>query len=139
MAHLGSSDCEQFMRTANPHVWRFDPDDFDSRDSYDHACCGNVAKVELFCLAADSLRSESLRTRAWNMAQRICSRADHLELAFPGGNANFCPGFFNGCAGIGYSMLRLAYPGLLPSVLLFESTAKSRAVRGGGSFTPARI
>ena len=30
------------------------------------------------------------------------------------------PGFFQGTAGIGYALLRLAYPALLPSVLLWE-------------------
>jgi lantibiotic modifying enzyme len=30
------------------------------------------------------------------------------------------PGFFQGMAGIGYALLRLAHPDLLPSVLLWE-------------------
>ena len=30
------------------------------------------------------------------------------------------PGLFNGLAGIGYQMLRLAAPGRIPSVLLWE-------------------
>jgi lantibiotic modifying enzyme len=30
------------------------------------------------------------------------------------------PGFFQGTAGIGYEFLRLPYPNLLPSVLLWE-------------------
>ena len=30
------------------------------------------------------------------------------------------PGFFHGATGIGYELLRIAYPSLLPSVLLWE-------------------
>jgi lantibiotic modifying enzyme len=36
------------------------------------------------------------------------------------------PGFFQGKAGIGYELLRMARPGMLPSVLLWESTYSDR-------------
>jgi lantibiotic modifying enzyme len=32
----------------------------------------------------------------------------------------FIPGLFDGLAGIGHQMLRLAFPNLVPSVLLWE-------------------
>jgi lantibiotic modifying enzyme len=35
-------------------------------------------------------------------------------------NPVFSPSFFQGTAGIGYELLRLAYPEALPSVLLLE-------------------
>jgi lantibiotic modifying enzyme len=44
----------------------------------------------------------------------------------------FTPGFFRGLSGIGYQLLRIAYPERLPSVLSFEPYLKTVAAAPKG-------
>jgi type 2 lantibiotic biosynthesis protein LanM len=89
----------------------------------DHPCCGNMGRAELLLSAGRRLARpelvEAARTNAW----RVVSRAERrgwfvLHPMLPREVDN--PGFFQGKAGIGYELLRMARPDLLPSVLLWE-------------------
>ena len=55
---------------------------------------------------------------AWLVARAKQVGAFYLSPELPGDVYN--PGFFQGTTGIGYQLLRLAYPNSLSSVLLWE-------------------
>lgn len=89
----------------------------------DHVCCGNFGRIDILLEAGQRLVRPEWRALAQTTAAQVVARAHrfggyHLSGAVPRGV--FAPGFFQGMAGIGYSLLRLAYPGQLPAVLLWE-------------------
>ncbi|MEH2206508.1 MAG: type 2 lanthipeptide synthetase LanM family protein [Nostoc sp.] len=89
----------------------------------DHLCCGNFGRIEVLLVAAQKLFRPHLleiaqKQAAWVVAQPDRAVTYHLFNNLP--NSLFNPGFFQGTAGIAYQMLRLAYPEMLPSVLLWE-------------------
>ncbi len=88
----------------------------------DHLCCGNLGRVEVLLVGAQRLNSPDLRQVALQQATNIVARAQQTGAyqLFPNlPNSVFNPGFFQGTAGIGYELLRLADDNL-PSVLLWE-------------------
>ncbi|MGJ5630511.1 type 2 lanthipeptide synthetase LanM family protein [Nostoc sp. CALU 1950] len=89
----------------------------------DHLCCGNFGRMEVLLVGAQKLGRESLRTLAQQQAASVVARAEQMGAyqLFPNlPNHVFSPSFFQGNSGIGYELLRLAYPNVLPSVLLWE-------------------
>jgi len=93
----------------------------------DHPCCGNCGRIELLLVAAQKLSRPELVETAQKQAAWVVARAKqagtfHLFPNLPKDVYN--PGFFQGTAGIGYQLLRLAYPNILPSVLLWDSNHK---------------
>jgi type 2 lantibiotic biosynthesis protein LanM len=89
----------------------------------DHPCCGNLGRAELLLTAGRRLARPELEEAARTNAWRVVSRAERtggflLHPLLPRQVDN--PGFFQGKAGIGYGLLRMARPGMLPSVLLWE-------------------
>jgi lantibiotic modifying enzyme len=89
----------------------------------DHPCCGNLGRAELLLSAGRRLARPDLEEAARANAWRVVSRAERtggfvLHSMLPKQVDN--PGFFQGKAGIGYELLRMARPDLLPSVLLWE-------------------
>lgn len=90
----------------------------------DHACCGNMGRIEVALLASKRLGSARLRQIADVGATAVVLRAKHAGAytlqANAEQNASFQPGFFRGISGIGYELLRVAKPEVLPSVLAFE-------------------
>jgi type 2 lantibiotic biosynthesis protein LanM len=89
----------------------------------DQLCCGNFGRLELLLLGACKLeRSELCETvqkqAAWLVARAKQVGAFYVFPELPKDVYN--PGFFRGTSGIGYELLRLAYPESLPSVLLWE-------------------
>jgi len=89
----------------------------------DFLCCGNFGRTELLLVAAQKLSRPELREMALQRVACIVARAEQTGAyqLFPNlPNYVFSPSFFKGTAGIGYELLRLAYPEILPSVLLLE-------------------
>ncbi|WP_233787596.1 type 2 lanthipeptide synthetase LanM [Dulcicalothrix desertica] len=89
----------------------------------DHLCCGNFGRIEALLVGACKLSSPELFDIAQKQAAFVVVRAKKIGnyYLFPDLNNDiFNPAFFQGAAGIGYQLLRLAYPELLPSVLLWE-------------------
>ena len=89
----------------------------------DHLCCGNFGRMEVLLVGASKLSRKELwntiqKQAAWLVARAKQVGAFHLSPELPGDVYN--PGFFQGTTGIGYELLRLAYPESLPSVLLWE-------------------
>ncbi len=88
----------------------------------DYLCCGNVGRVEVLLLAASEFSRLDLAEVASAWTWQIVARAEQsgtfaLHPLLPKG---YSPGLFQGTAGIGYELLRIAHPELLPSVLLWE-------------------
>jgi type 2 lantibiotic biosynthesis protein LanM len=85
----------------------------------DHVCCGEGGNLELLLLSSEMFGSQrlasTLHTRAMAVMRRA-SKRDGFALPFPMRDA----GFFMGLSGIGYQLLRLARPDILPSILLFQ-------------------
>jgi type 2 lantibiotic biosynthesis protein LanM len=94
----------------------------------DHLCCGELGNLELLLAAglrlgrADWVRKAQIRGAA-ALARAHCPQ-DGSPSGFQSNlgpcESIFMPGLFNGLAGIGYQMLRLAAPDRVPSVLLWE-------------------
>lgn len=89
----------------------------------DHLCCGNLGRTEVFLVAGQKLNSPQWYQTARELAAMVVQRATPTgKYQLFGGmpESVFSPCFFQGSAGIGYQLLRLAYPEALPSVLLWE-------------------
>lgn len=87
---------------------------------FDHLCCGTLSRAEAFLASWDFSRDpEDLRAAGTIAALvlRLAKTRGHFATG-DGGSAE--TSFFQGLSGIGYTFLRLAEPGRLPSVLLFE-------------------
>ena len=88
----------------------------------DHLCCGNLGRAETLLVGAQRLGDRKLYDVALQQVTNVIHRAKHtgsyqLFPNLPG--SVFNPGFFQGVSGIGYSLLRFAYPEL-PSILMWE-------------------
>ena len=94
----------------------------DCLEVVDPPCCGNLGAVELLLVAAEHLSRPALRQAAERLAARVVRRAaaagSYRYFSSLAGGV-FAAGFFQGAAGIGYTLLR-ASGAALPSVLLWE-------------------
>jgi type 2 lantibiotic biosynthesis protein LanM len=87
----------------------------------DHYCCGNAGRIESLFTAGLALQRDDLtaQARVW-MAELLHRSRENGGFEFyrgiePGTDN---PSLFRGTAGLGYQLLRLARPELIPSVLL---------------------
>lgn len=92
-----------------------------TRRGKDHLCCGNFGRIEMLLVAAQNFSRADLfpvanRQASWVVRRSHRRGSYHLFDQFLPGI--FHPAFFQGTSGIGYQLLRLAEPDLLPSVLL---------------------
>ena len=91
----------------------------------DHLCCGNAGLVETLVAAAERLERPGLAAEARGRIAACLARARNG--GFRLGDGHGAPsGLFRGLAGIAFTLLRLAAPGRLPSVLLFDVEPASR-------------
>ncbi len=89
--------------------------------SVDHLCCGNMGVIELLVEAGLGLQRPDLLSTGCGLAARVAQRAEGGGFRLDRADRPFFdPGFFRGISGIGYSLLRLAHPELLPSVAFFS-------------------
>lgn len=91
--------------------------------SLDHLCCGNWGLIEIWLNYNEKVKDNSYSIQMAEILNKTIQRKLNegqyqLYLDMPLGNSN--PGFFRGLSGIGYQYLRLAYPNILPSILLWE-------------------
>ncbi|MDQ2963152.1 MAG: type 2 lanthipeptide synthetase LanM family protein [Pseudomonadota bacterium] len=89
----------------------------------DHVCCGNLGRLELLIEASRRLGRPELFDEARRHASAVVRRAERngrfgLLAQVPGVTDSFS--LFQGTAGIGYQLLRLADPDRLPCMLLWE-------------------
>jgi type 2 lantibiotic biosynthesis protein LanM len=90
----------------------------------EHLCCGNLGRAEALLTCGLRQRSEALVEAARACGRRVVERTasrQHVRLAAAGfAYPVFDAGFFRGLSGVGYQLLRLADPSVVPSVLGFE-------------------
>jgi lantibiotic modifying enzyme len=95
----------------------------------DNLCCGNFGRVEIMNIAGSVLGRLQLTEHARQLAAEILERAEKSGFRFqmphdPADsqkNSGDNLSLFLGLAGVGYTLLRLNYPDLFPSVLLLET------------------
>jgi type 2 lantibiotic biosynthesis protein LanM len=92
-------------------------------DGLDSLCCGNFGRIELLVAASQRLGQRQLLKMARERTSVLIHRASqrggfHLLAQLP--RQAYNPGLFQGYAGIGYELLRVAFPEQIPSVLLWE-------------------
>jgi type 2 lantibiotic biosynthesis protein LanM len=91
--------------------------------SVDNLCCGNGGRIELLVAASQRLGQPHLLEVARQWASVLVYRATqrgrfHALDLLP--RQAYNPGLFQGYAGIGYQLLRVAFPERIPSLLLWE-------------------
>ena len=97
----------------------------------DQLCCGNFGRIEVLLTAGRGLKDPRLVTMAQECAGGVVDRRERtgdycLFSNLRGTHLGI--GFFQGLAGVGYELLRLASPAIVPSVLLFVSPKESHAL-----------
>ncbi|MDB9436313.1 type 2 lanthipeptide synthetase LanM family protein [Dolichospermum lemmermannii CS-548] len=86
----------------------------------DHLCCGNFGRIEFLFAAGQKLSSPQLLKIVEEQVSQIINSAQQRGHFGYGSFLTCNSAFFQGASGIGYQLLRLAYPDQLPSVLLWE-------------------
>lgn len=89
----------------------------------DHLCCGNFGRAEILLYAHQKLGDCNLLDASVALTQRARERAKangYFTWLSGAQDPLFDPGFFTGAAGVGYALLRLAYPTTLPCLLVLE-------------------
>jgi type 2 lantibiotic biosynthesis protein LanM len=89
----------------------------------DHLCCGHMGRVELFILASQKLDTGSWINTAFEQTGWVINRQKMNRAYYFDSHLHdyvYSPSFYRGTAGIGYQLLRLAFPDILPSVLICE-------------------
>lgn len=114
---LDSSEIRQLIDTALLRI-----DEASAWWGVDQLENGNFGQLELLLSAAEMTRKPLLEL-AQHHAARLIDRAEHRNgfyLCPHRSSQIFHPGFFQGLAGIGYTLLRLAHPERISSVLLWH-------------------
>ncbi len=91
-------------------------------EAIDHLCCGNMGRVEVLLVGAQRCDRSDWHQIALQNATNVVARANRTgayQLFANLPSSVFNPGLFQGTAGIGYELLRLANNDL-PCVLLWE-------------------
>jgi len=87
----------------------------------DHLCCGNTGRAEVLLTAGIKLSEPKWIQEAHSITSRFINRADKDGFLRPNFVFDFFnPTLFQGSAGLGFHLLRLAEPKQFPSILLFE-------------------
>lgn len=89
----------------------------------DHLCCGNFGRADILLYAAGKLGDQTLSAEAREIVRQALDRARRnggFGLSSPAEGAPPNPTMFNGLAGVGYVLLRLASPESLPCCLCLE-------------------
>jgi len=100
-----------------------------TRESYmnltarDHLCCGNMGLADILLYFAVKTGDRDLMIESGKKTSQVLKSAEkngNYNLLFGSGEDLINPGFFQGISGIGYALLRQAFPEKFPSVLIFE-------------------
>jgi type 2 lantibiotic biosynthesis protein LanM len=89
----------------------------------DGLCCGNLGRADLFVAASALQTYAEFERRAVRLGSIVVARSRRsgsYRLSGRLAQDFFDPSFFQGLSGIGYQLLRLAHPGRLPCVLVWE-------------------
>lgn len=83
-------------------------------------CHGDLGNVDILLQASEVLKEPQWKHHAYHQAARILSAARDGTWRFENALNVESPGLMTGLAGIGYVLLRLANPALIPCVLALE-------------------
>ncbi len=89
----------------------------------DSLCCGNGGRIELLVAASQRLQQPHFLEVARQWSSALVRRSEQhggFRLLSRLPRQAYNPGLFQGTAGIGYELLRVAFPDQVPSVLLWE-------------------
>ncbi len=87
----------------------------------DQLCCGNLGRVEFLLSAGQKLDRPDLKAIALQRISQVVARATSQgKFGLNWESGPYDPSFFQGSSGIGYQLLRMAYPDLIPSILVWE-------------------
>jgi lantibiotic modifying enzyme len=89
----------------------------------DDLCCGHMGRIELLLYSHGRIGDEDALAAANRLMAGILDRARReggFQVSAARGTQAFAPMLFQGIAGIGYTLLRLAAPDALPCLLLLE-------------------
>lgn len=86
----------------------------------DGLCCGRMGRADFLLSAGLRLGRRSLCAAAATIGRQTLTRALREGRFATGTDEGFRPGLFQGVSGIGYELLRLHAPDIVPSVLLWE-------------------
>lgn len=89
----------------------------------DSLCYGNFGRIETLLVASQKLSRPQLQVTALKQAALAVTKAEEIgayRMLHNLSSNKFSLSFFQGIAGIGYELLRLASPEKVPSVLLWE-------------------
>ena len=92
-------------------------------EDIDNLAWGNLGRIETIIVASQKLKRPELLDFGLLATTNIVKQAQlrgRFNLASSSIPKAYNPGFFHGTTGIGYQLLRIAYPDLLPSILLWE-------------------
>ena len=89
----------------------------------DHLCCGNLGRIEAIFSMGRQLKRPDLIQYALQAASLVVENAEEkggyqYTSFLP--RSMFAASFFQGGSGIGYELLRLTHPDILPNVLIWE-------------------
>lgn len=89
----------------------------------DNLCWGNFGRLETLLVASQKLDNPQLLELSHQRVNYLLHKAESrgkFQLFSDLPTLIFNPSFYHGSSGIGYQLLRFAYPDLLPSILLWE-------------------
>ena len=89
----------------------------------DNLAWGNFGRIETLLIASQTLNRPELYDFVLQAATTLVRQAQlrgRFNLNSPSVATAYNPSFFHGTSGIGYQLLKIAYPHLLPSILLWE-------------------
>jgi len=89
----------------------------------DHLCCGNLGRIEAIFSMGRQLKRPDLIQYALQAASLVVGNAAEkggYQYASFLPRSMFAASFFQGGSGIGYELLRLTHPDILPNVLIWE-------------------
>jgi len=94
-----------------------------SMTSRDHVCCGNMGLADILLYFAKKTGEKKLVEESAELTAKVILAAEkrghfNIMLGSKDNIANI--GFFQGLTGIGYSLLRQAFPDKFPCILIFE-------------------
>ena len=89
----------------------------------DTLCCGDLGVIEFLFSSGRKLGRRHLCEDALGRCAQVLARREKSGHFLFGHALTFLPSFFQGAAGIGYQLLRMAEPGVLPSVLTLDPPA----------------
>lgn len=123
LAHLNSLGILDRSDICQQHKVKLQVNQRFALQEIDNLCCGNFSFLEALIVASQQMIEPEFLNLAYKYATLILTRSEKEDCfrLLPNLHKNvYHPGFFQGTSGIGYELLRLAYPDLLPSVVLWQ-------------------